>query len=844
MKILNKLSMKNLLLNKKRSVGTLIGIILSVALICAVAGIFVSFQKALVSASIAGGSNYHIALYDKGINDLEKLHQNRDIQHVDVLNDIGYSSYDNAFNDIPYLHLYSYQDKSSFTNLSKNLIKGDYPSNSNEIVISEELYYLNKDKYDVGKKLTLNVGDRTSDGSSLNNKNPYEEGETLTNTKEMTFTITGIMDRDYSLDLYGSGFSTVITTNFKDTDDTGNIFYIRINNPKDYEQTFSEILGTKFTSESPVDTDEYTLHAELLRWEAFKFDDDTVSMLYTIIAIIILIIVSTSVFCIKNSFDISVTERRKTYGMLSSVGATKKQIKRNVITEGLMLGIIGIPLGIIFGYLAVFILIGIVNMLVGDFITYNIEIDFSITLMPVLLSLILGIVTIYLSSVSSARKASIVSPMELIRSNDDIKLNSKKLKVPAFIKKIFSIGGVIAYKNLKRSKKKYRTTVISLAISVFVFISLNSFLYYTFRTTNTYYDDLDYNIIVTSSFKDTPKMEEVLKIDGTRDYTMLYQSNLTADGYLEITDFDRLTEFGNKIYSLVWNNCDKCINEDKLMMNIVPMDDDSFNKYAKSLGLNNINDEGILINNYEYIHEDGTKEDKGIYNYKVGEVIEGTYNNKPLNVKIAKVTDERPRGLENYYSDGGYLIVKKSAYEYLDITPYILTINADKPAEVVSHINEELPEINAIDLDENARSERSVSLIVSIFLYGFITVITLIGVTNIFNTITANLFMRQKEFAMLKSIGMTKKEFNKMVNLETLFYSIKSLIFGTILGIIGSYIIYEVYAKKMDFGYHLPLEAIIISFIFVFVLVFIIMRYSANKINKQNIMETIRKDNV
>ena len=122
-----------------------------------------------------------------------------------------------------------------------------------------------------------------------------------------------------------------------------------------------------------------------------------------------------------------------------------------------------------------------------------------------------------------------------------------KLKSPSMIKKLFGIGGVIAYKNLKRSKKKYRTTVISLAVSVFVFISMNTFMYYTFRVTSTYYDDLDYNVMITSSFEDTPKMEDALKINGTDDYTMLYQSSLTADGYLEIDDLSKLTDFGKDI---------------------------------------------------------------------------------------------------------------------------------------------------------------------------------------------------------------------------------------------------------------------------------------------------------
>ena len=135
-------------------------------------------------------------------------------------------------------------------------------------------------------------------------------------------------------------------------------------------------------------------------------------------------------------------------------------------------------------------------------------------------------------------------------------------------------------------------------------------------------------------------------------------------------------------------------------------------------------------------------------------------------------------------------------------------------------------------------------LVINIYLYGFITVITLIGVTNIFNTITSNMELRQKEFAMLKSIGMTRREFNNMINLETIFYSTKALIYGIIFGLIGTFAMYKAVAMKLDSGVYIPVIPIIISIIFVFILVFIIMRYSISKINKQNIIETIRKENI
>lgn len=856
MKVLNKLSLKNLLLNKKRSIGTLIGIILSVALICAVAGMFISLQDALVQTTIQSQGNYHIELFNQTDDDIKVLENNRDIEEIEVLTDAGYSEFDMPTEERPYIHLYSYDDEKSFANLTVDLLDGDYPKNSNEILISEELYLLDKDKYNIGKEITLNYGERkTLDGYTMTKENPYNEDEVITNSTEETFTIVGIMDRDYGLDPHGDPGIGCLTVGLENSFNNNQSVYIRIKKPASYEKTFSEILGTTFTNDSPTATEEYSINASLLRWQALKFDSGTTTMIYSIMSVLLVIIVGTSIFCIKNSFDISVMEKKKNYGMLASAGATKKQIKKNVITEGLMLGIIGIPVGIIVGYIAVFILTIIVNGVIGDFITRNVEMRCIISWLPILVSIILGVVTIYFSSIRAAKKASKVSPIDLIRSNDDVKINKNKLKTPSIIKKVFGIGGVIAYKNLKRSKKKYRTTVISLAVSVFVFISMNTFMYYTFSVTNTYYNNIDYNIMVTSSFEDSPKLEDALKVKGTDDYTMLYQSSLTTDGYLEIDDLSKLTDFGKNILEeglreqgcyderkdIFDMNCDK-----KRKMNIIGMDEKSFKEYVDKLGLdyNSVKNKGVLVNNYSYINAEGVRMEKGIYNYKKNDTIKGTYNGSPLEIDVSEVTNVRPSGLENFWDSGGYLIVSEEEYHDLDFRPYILTIQADNPTQVTLDIDEELPELSAVNIEENAQAEKSLYLLMAIFLYGFIAVITLIGVTNIFNTITSNLELRQKEFAMLKSVGMTRKEFNRMINLETIFYSIKALIYGVALGSIGSYLVYLATASKLDYGYHFPLTATIISIVAVFVLVYIIMRYSMNKINKQNIIETIRKDNI
>ena len=214
-------------------------------------------------------------------------------------------------------------------------------------------------------------------------------------------------------------------------------------------------------------------------------------------------------------------------------------------------------------------------------------------------------------------------------------------------------------------------------------------------------------------------------------------------------------------------------------------------------------------------------------------------------------------GLENTYYDSGIIVVSQDFLEEvfgekLDET-YILDdlLIYSEEDEILENTindlikqNENYSELAVYNYNTAVEQQKRIILVVAIFLYGFITVISLIGVTNIFNTITTNMILRSKEFAMLKSIGMTKKEFNRMIRLESIMYGLKALIIGIPLGILGSYFIYKAFALDTDFGYSLPIVPIIISIVFVFIIVGITMKYSLNKINKQNIIETIRKDNI
>lgn len=416
----------------------------------------------------------------------------------------------------------------------------------------------------------------------------------------------------------------------------------------------------------------------------------------------------------------------------------------------------------------------VVNLILADVLN-NFKFIYDISYPAILISTLVAAITIFLSCVSSARKASKVTPIDLIRSSNDIKIKSKKIKCPKVISRVFNVGGEIAYKNLKRSKKKYRATIISLVVSIVTFIAISSFIKYGFNMSNVYYQELGYNFQIyynIEDYKETYEMYKTIAQSETVQEYAIYKS----EGV--IVDYNKyFTEFGKKVNSI------ENINEgDNYYIQIYSIGEEAYKKYVKEIGIdyNKAKNGAILIDKCILFGE--IKEEGEIYNLKRGDIFEGkTDDNNKIELQIVTRTDKKPMGLELTDSSLGSIIVSD---EYMDKVStkvmgemYVNSSNPDKLANELDELNKKCNDkLIYSNYDEYVKQNNAFVLVVSIFLYGFIAVITAIGVTNIFNTITTNMNLRSKEFANLKSIGMTKKEFNRMIRLESIFYGTKSLV--------------------------------------------------------------------
>ncbi len=857
MTLLNKLTIKNLKLNKKRTIVTIIGIMLSVALITAVASMYASGIKSLIKYETIIKGDFHTAFYNVPTSDIDKFINNRNIEKLNITEGLGYAKIDSKNEDKPYAYLKGFT-KDALNNLSVRLVKGRLPDNTNEIVIPTHLKTNGRLDLKLNDSITLEVGKRIdSKGSELSQSDKYQNtaGEQLVETQTKTYKIVGIVERPATNIEYYTAPGYTFITYIDSKNLSGNVdIYAKFTKDgvKNWDKTIANILGvsqvlfrkvynqeieSEKLTEQLKKTYMFDMNKYLIDLETNPISSTSMGDLGKVLAIVIVIIVFTSIFCIKNSFDISITEKIRQYGMLRSIGATKKQIKRNVFYEATILGLIGIPLGIILGCLATYILIIISNYYLTDVIQTGFKLELVFSTYAILVAIILGIITIYFSALKSATRASKVSEIDSIRNSANLKISSKKIKSPKYIKKLFGIGGVISFKNLKRNKKKYRTTIISITVSTFVFIALYSFMELAFQNVNNELKVSDFNIsLSTNAINDYSynKFLKTVNLSGVEDYAILRNSELSFTGSHSSKEY--LEYFGTKKE-----------NDAEEDITIFAIGQKQYNKYIKSLGLNydDIKDKVILfdkqyITSYDKNNNRITKNIR-VYDFNKGDVITST--NNQLNLEIGAISSIGPNLLKNL--SNSYLIISDEMFDKIaktnNLDIYYKASNADKlQDELDSYLNGESYTID--NKEENVRIMNNLFTLIAIFLYGFIIVISLIGITNIFNTITTNMELRKQEFAMLKSIGMTSKEFKRMIRLESLFMGIKSLLFGILIGIILSYLIYL--SSDSDIPYKLPIVAIIISILVVFILISLIMKYSLNKISKQNTIETIRNENI
>ena len=861
MNVLNKFTLAVLKKNRTRTAVTIIGVILSVAMITAVATFISSFQNFMLRSAIARGGDWNIKIPQTNIYVEKKISEDDAVKNHSVGKIIGYSKLEGGKNDYkPYLFVEAFSDE-LFNTLPVNLIKGRMPQNESELLIPEHVKSNGGVEYNIGDAVTIKAGIRLApDGAELWQQNGFmtDGGETeqLTDINDSkSFTVVGFFERPRFEGFSAPGY-TVITKLDKSALKDGDLIdiYLKLNNHgKTYD--YASYLAEH-------DNIGCCTNDDLLRAYGTSNDNAYNQVFYGLGSILVVLIIIGSVLLINNSFSISVSERTKQFGILSSIGATRKQILKSVLSEGAFIGIIGIPAGIIAGIAGIGVTLFFVDDLFDSVLGQSVKLTLSVSFPAVAAAAALGALTILISAYIPAKRGARRSAIDSIRQVDDVKIKAKKIKTSRLTEKLFGIEGTLALKNFKRNKKRYRSTVVSLFVSIVLFVSASTFGAALQKGTSSVINDMDFDFSYNVSNEKNPnevysKLKNAAAVTDSARYVSNYLTLNASKNQLSA----RYADFLDKNHGMGENG------EYQLNTALHFIDDTTYSEYLKKLKLNHDeyydknNPKVIAINSFgAQDHETNRYLVMDVFNDELPKTLEADYWQESKNDYIKKSVSIGTFAKEAPKLVGGSIRYSFTMFAPESFAPIILDENAawngtilvfksSDTQKTAASMNAVLTESgyavsNLLNVSEIQSRERNIILVINVFSYGFIILISLITMANVFNTISTNISLRRRELAMLRSIGITNRGFNKMMNFECAFYGIKGILYGLPVALFISWFIYTRVNQGVDVPFTPPLLSMAISALSVFLIVFVTMIYSVRKIKKENTIDALKNDNL
>ena len=905
MKIINKLTLRHMKLNKRRTFVTMIGIIISVAMITAVSTVAYSIMDYMARDAMETEGRFHLKLSNYYYKDNEKIIDELDAENYALMKPIGdyvYADNEDGSVDIePYVYdenadeivdafrIVAVQD--NFYEMQEiELIEGHYPENGTEILLSV----------------------------SMNTVFGYKElGDTIT-IGGNTYTVCGLISgyefewRELSLPMAMTHpiYTRLDTDTLQDDDLISGYFYAGgiLDNLEEQAEELQQTLQSSGVPQYELIGEDETWFCDgvginynyrVLMYLGLSQYDNINFVMEAFKLILIVIIMVGSVSLIANGFIISISERSRYLGMLASVGATKKQKRSSVYFEGFFEGIIAIPFGILAGIGGIAITFKCIMPLIRELSGSDTELCVVVNGSVIIWTVVFSVLTIFLSAYFPAKRASKISAIDAIRQSKDVKITSKSVKTSGITRKIFGFEGELALKNLKRNKKRYRVTVFSMFISLTLFISVYSLVYYMKESVYFEMGEVGYDIYITPMTysvnsesiddigddnennveSDFINMTDQLLEKGSAyiDKAQRY-IDIRYNGSVPELKMGDLQDYFNDDYWSYLKKCDMTHWTPSIYM--VSMNEKDLKAYLDGIGISyddfvsdkdniilfdgmrqtvyaqddrlvyygDVLDNKLQTLQFQYtIYEESIHQDEAGNIYTafeekgVKDIDFNIYSREDKFMGLSEyiiyilITPEKLEELADYGTMGDYYIAldvnddKKTVELYEDI---LATLGYDESDYQLYNYTEQ------VEVMENSM------LLISVFVYGFIILMSLICIANIVNTISTSLALRRKEFAMLKSVGMTDRAFNKMIAYESAFYGIKAVIFGLPVGTAVMLLIRYFVTDSFDMELGIPWMGYLIAIIGVFAVIGVTMLYSSRKIKKANVIEALRDENV
>lgn len=859
MKSYTQIADKYLIQNKRRSLVSIIAVILATMFISGIGHMMYSSQQNIISMLRETG-DYHVKFTLKQKSDFNSLKVHSSVDKATFCQKVGCTELDKkslVINEIT---------KDGFSMLGINLKEGRLPKKNNEIILNLDF----KEQKKIGDKISAILYDG----------------------KTVDYTIVGfsdLMNKPFAkmYDAYSVGKKLTL--------DNADV-YVKL---KEIGKLNNKIDG--LARDFKIDSKNVVKNEALLTALGQGRNKSAIAD-YIIFIMVAIVVAFVTIVFIYNSFNIAIVERKKEYGLIKAIGGTSKHIKEIIYKEAFIITIIALPIGLLLGMAAGTILFGAFN---GLILKKAITIKTYISLYSILATSIITIITVYLSATFVLKKIKKVSPLDCF-SNRGYEVNKVNTIRGKLFDKLFYIEGIIANRNIRINKERFRTTVASIAFSIVVFITFSSLVcnidqlpyealpidknisrynhtFFLNYGENTSKDLINKNSKQISTIIDKVKnISEIKNIYrlylSTKSYAFIPEKRSVIKGANANIDGKRYSTLKSEIYPIDLNTIDqlspyllsgttnkKKLNKEKGVyitqigydQNLKKAGNDKWEK--KDITTLKVGDEILidtsnLMYNNSFLNNKNTA--KGVVKVKVLGIVNVILFNKE-NFSEMNPIIYMPTGLYNEIIEKKYT---NKPNNYKDNEAKKQEIDRLQPAKLIgfsvsykdyvssndrANIGTEIGEIFNKYYD---KGEAGVDMIFDescnklikfgkLFYFSVIAFIAIISMANVFNVVNTNVILRSNELALLAVVGASSKSIKKIIYLEGMLFSVIGIIYGVIIGGLNSVIISKIFITGHDIAYVYPLKETLISIGFFIAVGIIAIYFPLKKIKKENLLQ-------
>ncbi len=617
-----------------------------------------------------------------------------------------------------------------------------------------------------------------------------------------------------------------------------------------------------------VSAEKVIYNHELLAMYMIRDPQDTAPRLLFPMFILIAGVASFSlIIVIHNSFAVSMNARIHQFGIFSSIGATPKQIRSCLLQEAAALCILPILIGNLFGILMSMGLMHMANDLLGSDVAGRHEAVFGYHPLVLAATLLLTVVTIWISAWMPARKLSRLTPLEAIKNTGELQLKRKK-KSP-LLTCLFGLEGELAGGALKAQKRALRTASLSLIFSFLAFTLMQSFFALSgISTRETYFERYQgvWDIMVTvkdtdvDSFSEAQKLQE---ISGIRS-VIVYQKAMAKRIIAEDEISEDMKSLGG--FTVAGDNYVRKTDGGWLVnVPIVILDDASFLAYCEQIGITPQLNGAVIWNQIRDVTNPDFRHPRYMPYVKgenaVSILRQSGKEEMTAEVPVLSYTEKVPVLREEYATLDYYELVHFIPVSlWKEIKGQIGGSEEDAYICMLGRENVTSGELDALQgqvdsliagnyktesenrIQEAEANDKQIQGMMTIF-GGFCVLLAVIGIGNVFSNTLGFVRQRKREFARYMSVGMTQGEIKKMFCVEALTIAGRPILITLPLAVITvGYLLKISYIEVGTFLAEAPLIPIMIFMLAIWGIVAFAYYLGWRNIRKINLAEVLRDD--